>query len=244
MKSYRNEPTDGEPVVGSGPFQLVEGTAGGSTYVLGGQPRLLGRRPARRPGRVPGLQERGPRDPGADQGRGRLRRRHHPDPGRGAPGARRHPRPERRLAVLRGDRLQHRSGRPRDRRAARGRQPGAAGPGLPARPRLRARHRPAGRERLPGGRGPGRHVHPAGLRDLPLGAARGRGVHLRPRPRPASCSTRRATRSAPTGCARCRTAARSAPSGCSRATRRSAPRPSWSSSRSGSARSASRPRSA
>lgn len=32
MKSFAAEPTDGEPVVGSGPFRLVEGTAGGSTY--------------------------------------------------------------------------------------------------------------------------------------------------------------------------------------------------------------------
>lgn len=32
VKTYPAEPTDGEPVVGSGPFRLVEGTAGGSTY--------------------------------------------------------------------------------------------------------------------------------------------------------------------------------------------------------------------
>lgn len=32
MKSYAAEPSDGQPVVGSGPFRLVEGTAGGSTY--------------------------------------------------------------------------------------------------------------------------------------------------------------------------------------------------------------------
>ncbi|HEX5861953.1 MAG TPA: ABC transporter substrate-binding protein [Nocardioides sp.] len=32
VKSYPAEPTDGQPVVGSGPFRLVEGTAGGSTY--------------------------------------------------------------------------------------------------------------------------------------------------------------------------------------------------------------------
>ena len=32
VKSYGNEPKDGEPVVGSGPFRFVEGTAGGSTY--------------------------------------------------------------------------------------------------------------------------------------------------------------------------------------------------------------------
>lgn len=32
VKSYANEPADGKPVVGSGPFRFVEGTAGGSTY--------------------------------------------------------------------------------------------------------------------------------------------------------------------------------------------------------------------
>lgn len=32
VKTYPAEPVDGEPVVGSGPFRLVEGTAGGSTY--------------------------------------------------------------------------------------------------------------------------------------------------------------------------------------------------------------------
>ena len=32
VKTYQAEPTDGQPVVGSGPFRLVEGTAGGSTY--------------------------------------------------------------------------------------------------------------------------------------------------------------------------------------------------------------------
>jgi peptide/nickel transport system substrate-binding protein len=32
VKTYSAEPADGRPVVGSGPFRLVEGTAGGSTY--------------------------------------------------------------------------------------------------------------------------------------------------------------------------------------------------------------------
>jgi peptide/nickel transport system substrate-binding protein len=32
VKSYSNEPENGKPVVGSGPFELVEGKAGGSTY--------------------------------------------------------------------------------------------------------------------------------------------------------------------------------------------------------------------
>ena len=45
VKTYPAEPTDGQPVVGSGPFRLVEGTAGGSTYRFEAQPRLLaGRR--------------------------------------------------------------------------------------------------------------------------------------------------------------------------------------------------------
>ncbi len=32
MRSYAAEPSDDQPVVGSGPFRLVDGTAGGSTY--------------------------------------------------------------------------------------------------------------------------------------------------------------------------------------------------------------------
>jgi peptide/nickel transport system substrate-binding protein len=32
VKTYSNEPVNGQPVVGSGPFELVEGKAGGSTY--------------------------------------------------------------------------------------------------------------------------------------------------------------------------------------------------------------------
>ena len=32
LKTYAAEPTGGQPVVGSGPYRLVEGTAGGSTY--------------------------------------------------------------------------------------------------------------------------------------------------------------------------------------------------------------------
>ena len=36
---------DGQPVVGTGPFQLVEGTAGGSTYVLEANPDYWGGAP-------------------------------------------------------------------------------------------------------------------------------------------------------------------------------------------------------
>ena len=44
VKSYSNEP-DGGPVVGSGPFRLVEGTAGGSTYRFEANPDYWGGAP-------------------------------------------------------------------------------------------------------------------------------------------------------------------------------------------------------
>ena len=45
VKSYAAEPTDGQPVVGSGPFRLVEGTAGGSTYKFVANPDYWGGAP-------------------------------------------------------------------------------------------------------------------------------------------------------------------------------------------------------
>ena len=45
VKSYAAEPTDGQPVVGSGPFRLVEGTAGGSTYRFEANPDYWGGAP-------------------------------------------------------------------------------------------------------------------------------------------------------------------------------------------------------
>ena len=45
VKSYRNEPEDGDSVVGSGPFRLVEGTAGGSTYEFVANPDYWGGAP-------------------------------------------------------------------------------------------------------------------------------------------------------------------------------------------------------
>lgn len=38
VKSYKAEPEDGEPVVGSGPFRLVSGEASGSTYTFDANP--------------------------------------------------------------------------------------------------------------------------------------------------------------------------------------------------------------
>ena len=45
VKTYPAEPKGGQPVVGSGPFQLVEGTAGGSTYRFEANPDYWGGAP-------------------------------------------------------------------------------------------------------------------------------------------------------------------------------------------------------
>ena len=45
VKTYANEPTNGQPVVGSGPFRLVEGTAGGSTFKFEANPDYWGGAP-------------------------------------------------------------------------------------------------------------------------------------------------------------------------------------------------------
>ncbi len=45
IKSYSNEPQGGQPVVGSGPFRLLEGTAGGSTYRFEANPDYWGGAP-------------------------------------------------------------------------------------------------------------------------------------------------------------------------------------------------------
>ena len=125
-------------MVGSGPFRLVEGTAGGSTYRFEANPDYWGGAPHIDEVVFRVFKSRRPRRPGADQGRGRLRREHSRGPGRRAQGQAGHHRPERRLTRLRGDRVQHRRRRHRDRQADRRRQPGAEGPGVPARARLRA----------------------------------------------------------------------------------------------------------
>ena len=113
------EPTDGQPVVGSGPFRLVEGTAGGSTYRFERNPDYWQGAPHVDEVVFRVYKSRGPDGAGAGQGRDRLRRGHHRAPGAGARGRGGHHRPERRLPRLRRDRLQHRRRRHRDRRADR-----------------------------------------------------------------------------------------------------------------------------
>jgi peptide/nickel transport system substrate-binding protein len=45
VKSYANEPTGGKPVVGSGPFELIEGTADGDSYRFTANPDYWGGAP-------------------------------------------------------------------------------------------------------------------------------------------------------------------------------------------------------
>jgi peptide/nickel transport system substrate-binding protein len=45
VKTYANEPADGKPVVGSGPFELVEGKADGDTYRFQANPDYWGGEP-------------------------------------------------------------------------------------------------------------------------------------------------------------------------------------------------------
>ena len=166
MKSFAAEPTDGAAGGRLGTLPARRGHRRRVDVPLRGQHRLLERRPARRRGRLPRLQERGPGGPGADQGRGRLRRGH-----LRAAGLRRWRAATASLAHngdtpgLRRDLVQRRLGGPQDRRAHRRPEPGRARPGLPLRPGLALDSPAAGRQRLPGRRlSPGRRIVPPGYR--------------------------------------------------------------------------------
>ena len=138
--------------------------------------------------------------------------------------------------------LQHRLGRHRDRQADRRPQPGGAGPEVPARPRLRRRHRADRQDRLPGRGGAGHDDRPVGVPQVALGPRTTRSSPSTST-RPPRSSTRPATRWARTASGRCRTARRSARCGSSPAATRRRRSTPWTSSRSGSASSASTPRS-
>ena len=77
MKSYAAAPTGGKPVVGSGPFRLVQGTADGSTFKFEANPDYWGGAPHVDEVIFQFYKNDDSADPGADQGRGRLRRGHH-----------------------------------------------------------------------------------------------------------------------------------------------------------------------
>ena len=66
--TYPAEPSPGQPVVGTGPFILAEGKAGGSTYRFEENPDYWGGAPHVDEVELPGLQGRGPDGPGPDQG--------------------------------------------------------------------------------------------------------------------------------------------------------------------------------
>ena len=172
VKTYSNEPkSEDQPVVGSGPFKLVEGAAGGSHVPLRPQRRLLGRQAEHGRGRHAGLQVRGhPR--AVPQGRRhRLRRGRHAPADQGAAGQAGITAQEGSSPGFSEYRLQHRLGRRRHRQAARRPQPGAARPEVPVRPDLRHRSAEARGQGQPGRRHAGGEHHPAGLQGLLLPAA-------------------------------------------------------------------------
>ena len=122
------------------------------------------------------------------------------------------------------------------------REPGAQGRLLPPGAQLGDRQAEGRRHRVPRARAAGHDHHPLrvlqGAARLPLAAGRGRGVHLRSRPGPAPSSTRPATRTrTATASARTRPASRSS-CACSRARSRPPTSASVSSSPAGSRRSA------
>ena len=128
--------------------------------------------------------------------------------------------PERRLAGLRRDRLQHRLGRPRDRRADRRPQPRRARPGVPVRPELRRRPRAAASG--PSTRAAASPAPRSSRRPTPTTGWSSTTPTRSPSTstRPASSSTRPATPWARTASARCRTATPSARCGSRRAATR------------------------
>ena len=222
IKSYAAEPTDGQPVVGSGPFRFVEGTAGGSTFKFEANPDYWGGAPHIDEVDLPGLQERRTRGAGADQGRDRLRRGHHGAAGaqslQGKPGITAQ---QRRLAGLRRDRVQHRLDRHQDRQADRRPQPGGAGPEVPTRARLRDRPAPAdlGRStRAPAS--PGTTIIPPAYPDYHWEPPADQSVHLRPRQGRPAARRGRLQEGLRRHADACRTASRSAPSGWRRAATR------------------------
>ena len=179
-QELRQRAQDGEPVVGSGPFRLVEGTAGGSTYRFEANPDYWQGAPHIDEVVFRVYKSEDPVVQALIKGEIDFVDDISAAPGRGARGRARASPPERRLAGLRRDRVQRRrrwTPRPASRSATATRRCRTR---LPPRARLRDRPGRTRREGLPGRRHAGRHDHPAGVRGLALGAARGRGLHLRP----------------------------------------------------------------
>ena len=183
MKSYADEPKDGKPVVGSGPVPAGRGHGRRVDVPVREEPGLLERHAARRRGRLPGLQEQRPGRAGADQGRGRLRRRHHAAAGQGAPGPGRASPPSNGISPLFEEigfntgAVDTETGKPMG-----DGNPALQGPEVPARARLRRGHRRAS-SRAPS-RGPRRRARrscPTPYTNCHWEPPARRGLHLRPR---------------------------------------------------------------
>ena len=224
IKSYAAEPTDGQPVVGSGPVPAGRGHRRRLDLPVRGQPRLLERRAARRRGGLPGLQERGPGGAGADQGRGRLRRQPLGAPGRSRSRARRaSPRSNGDSPGF--DEIAFNTGSVD---LETGEPIGDPNPAV-LDPAFRfALNFAIDREQLlrtvyQGGGKTGTTIIPPAYPRLPAGAADDPTRSPSTSTRPASCSTRPATPWAPTASARCRTATPSARCGSPRAATRRRP---------------------
>ena len=102
VKTYSNEPkSEDQPVIGSGPFKLVEGAAGGSTYRFVRNDDYWGGKPNMSRGRHAGLQVRGHPRAGPQGRRDRLRRGRHAASDQGPAGAGGHHRAGRKLSRLR-----------------------------------------------------------------------------------------------------------------------------------------------
>ena len=202
VKTYSNEPESEDAARRRlGPVQARRGqgrrfdrTASSATTTTG----TASRRSARSTCRI--YQVRGHSRPVAQGRRDRLRRGRQPAADQGPRGAARHHRAAGRLAWLRRVRLQHRVGRRRHRQAAGRPQPGSARPEVPLRAELRHRSAGAGRQGLPGRR----HYRHGTSSRRPTRPIVGSRRATTPSPttptRPSSCSTKPATRSAPTDC--------------------------------------------
>ena len=244
MKSYAAEPKDGKPVVGSGPFRLVEGTAGGSTFRFEKNPDYWNGTPHVDEVVYRVYKSNDPAVQALIKGEVDFVDDITPLQVRALQGQRGHHRPRRQShrcfeeigfntgavdtetgkpigdgnPALKDPKFRHALGYAVDTaRLVKSAFQGAATPGSTVVPDAYTNY----------------HWKPAGLR----------GLHASTWPRPASCWTRRGTRRAPTGSARCPTAARWARCGCSAAPSRSPRSTPWTSSRSGWPTSASTPRS-
>ena len=117
--TYPAEPSEGKPVVGTGPFRLVEGKAGGSTYRFETNPDYWGGEPHVDEVVFRVFKAEDPMVQALIKGEVDFIHDITPSAGQGAGGPRGHQGVQRRLAVLRGARVQHRGGRHRDRQADR-----------------------------------------------------------------------------------------------------------------------------